>query len=447
MFHRSMSNKIMYLLYVQLTVILIIFLLSQRFNIHLPICVFWVSVVAITCIICIQITSFNRNSNKYMILFQIIVFSWIIRTIFIPNTGFFGHDPYKEMEVVSVILNNGWDLDSDIFSNYKYQYSYPILYELIIMGSQVLGTSLFSVARWFPLLYNTSSLLFIYLFSNHLFNSDKSSLLSVFGASMLYQSVMFHTLPIRESIAFVFFVAFLYVYFREKKPNVLFTILALLLIVMITLSHHLTSFLIFLFVFLHILVNSVCKILETIAPRKLYFIPDSRGFNILAYILVLVIGYWIYLRYSPLNIIAYAFEESAYLDPGHGMIVPNNLKFIVLVNGEYFFAFAFAFFSIYSITLCNNRMRINLTLIFWAALMGIMSILSLKGMVLRTESVAFASRFQSFGYISLFVLSGSIIDLKNQKGRMFNEINATVILLYFLFILFSIYRIPVELYT
>ncbi|AKB36385.1 hypothetical protein MSSAC_1795 [Methanosarcina siciliae C2J] len=237
MFHRSMSNKIMYLLYVQLTVILIIFLLSQRFNIHSPICVFWILVVAITCIICIQITSFNRNSNKYMILFQIIVFSWIMRTIFIPNTGFFGHDPYKEMEVVNVILNNGWDLDSDIFSSYRYQYSYPILYELIIMGSQVLGTSVFSVARWFPLLYNTSSLLFIYLFSNHLFNSDKSSLLSVFGASMLYQSMMFHTLPIRESIAFIFFVAFLYVYFKEKKPSVLFTILALLFIEPIPKAH------------------------------------------------------------------------------------------------------------------------------------------------------------------------------------------------------------------
>jgi hypothetical protein len=442
-----MSNKIMYLLYTQFLLILILYLLSQRINSYLPTFVFWIAVVAITCIICIQIAFFDLRSNKYAILLQILVFSWSIRTIFIPNTGFFGHDPYKEMEVIKEILNNGWALDSDIFSSYKYQYSYPILYELIIMSSKILGMSVYSVARWFPSFYSTSSLLFTYLFSNHLFHSDKSSLLSVFGASMLYQYMMFHTLPIRESIAFVFFIATLYVYFKEKKSNVLFTILALLFIVMITLSHHLTSFLTLLFVFLHILVNKICKTLETKVPEKLHFMPDSKGFNILAYIFVLVIGYWTYLRYSPVSIIAYAFKESAYLDPGHGMIVPSTLKFTILVNGEYIFAFVFAFFSIYSVISCKNRMSINLTLILWAALMGMMSILSLKGMVLRSESVAFASRFQSFGYISLFVLSGSIIDLKNQKGRMFSKINATVILLYFLFILFNIYRIPVELYT
>lgn len=437
----------MYLLYSQSIVILIICLLSQRLNIHLPVSIFWITVVAITCIICIQIAFFNLNSNKYAILLQILIFSWIIRTIFIPNTGFFGRDPYQEMEVVNAIFNQGWDLDSDVFSSYRYQYSYPILYELIIIGSQILGISVYSIARWFPLLYSTSSLLFIYLLSNNLFNSNKSSLLSLFGASMLYQYVMFHTLPIRESIAFVFFTATLYVYFKQKKTNVTFTILALLFLIVITLSHHLTSFLTLLFISLHILVNKTCKILETKVPEKLHFIPDNKGFNILAYTLVLVIGYWAYLRYSPFSILAYAFKESAYLDPGHGMIVPSALRFTILVYGEYIFAFAFASFSIFALILCKNRMSFNLTLILWAALMGMMSILSLKGMVLKSESVAFASRFQSFGYISLFILSGSIIDLKNQKGKIFNKLNATVIILYLLFILFSIYRIPVELYT
>lgn len=434
-------------MYLQSTIVLLIYLLSYRFNTYLPVFIFWIAVIAITCLICVQISLFNSNSNKYTILLQILIFSWIIRSLFIPNTGFFGHDPYKEMEVVYLILQNGWSFNSNAFVSYRYQYSYPILYVLIIVGSHILGLGVESIARWFPLIYSASSLLFIYLLSSYLFKSEKSALISTFGASMLYQFVMFHTLPIRESIAFVFFIAALFTYFKEQKSHMVFKILTLFFVAMIGLSHHMTSFLIIAFLMLHLIVDNICKILESKHINKLHIISDRKGFNISIYTFTLILGYWSYLRYSPLNIIAYAFEESAYTNPGHGMIVAQTLRFLVLVNGEYIFAFIFAALSIYSMILFKNIKSIYITFIIWVAIMGLMSILSLKGMVLKSESVAFASRFQSFGYISLFILSGSIIGINKQKGKILSAIKFVVISTYIVFILFSIYRIPINLYT
>lgn len=448
MLPKYMPLRIIYLLYIQYILILLTYLLTQRFSYYLPEFVFWISVVIITCIIGMQIKLFDITQNKYQILIQIILFSLIIRTIFIPNTGFFGHDPYKEMEVVNAIVDSKWSLDSSVFSSYKYQYCYPILYELIILSSSLLGVSIYSISRWLPLLYSVSSLLFIYLLSNQLFNSVKSSLITVFGASMLYQCVMFHTLPIRESIAFLFFVATLYTYFKGSKlSNSILITLSILFAFSIALSHHLTSFLIVTFLFLHLVINSILKILLSVKPNISHFSPDHTTSGFFLYILVLILGYWIYLKYSPLDIIEYALQESAYKNPGHGMVLPNATRFDILVYGEYIFAFIFALLSIYSIIISNKKESICLTFLFWAAFMGILSLLALKGMVLKSESVAFASRFQSFGYISLFILSGSAIGLNRQENSIVEGIKTYIIFIYILFILFNIYRIPSNLYS
>lgn len=399
-------------------------------------------------IIGMQILFLDYGHNKYAILLQIILFSWVIRTIFIPNIGFFGQDSYREMEVVKVLIENGWSLESNVPANYQYQYSYPILYVLIIITSQITGVNIDSIARWLPLIYSTFSLLFIYLLTTHIYeHSPKSSLLTVFGASMLYQYIMFHTLPIRESISFVFFTATIYTFIKGKKSNVKLTVIALFFSLMITLSHHLTSFLIIFFWLLYVCINKLLKLLEELKFKKLYFHSDNIGYYFLSYTIVLIFGYWLSLRYSPMNIIVYAFEESAYKLPGHGMIVPNNLRYIILVNGEYIFALIFTVISIYSIMLNKKRTSFDLALFLWAVFMGMMAVLTLKGMVLRSESVAFASRFQTFGYMALFILSGYIISLKNQNDTKLGAKEIAIVSLYIIFVLFNIYRISADLYT
>jgi len=446
----------MFFIFSVLTVILSWYLINSRYQNYIPLSFFWIPVICILLVVAYQIINLEESSSQHLlILFEILAFSLIMRTIFVPGVAFYGYDPYHEYLCAIEISRNGWILS---MSNpgLSYNIHYPILHFLAIILSEISGMTLLNVARWLPIIISIPSTLILYLLARKIFNSERVGLLTALGFSMLYQSQMFYSLYVRESIAFIMFVATIYLYYMAiHSRRVKYVPLAIISSFVSVFSHHLTPFLLVVFFALAYFSQKLVEKMQGYESSKLrkiagLFSAESIYFHatFVLFLVVSLLNYWLYLRYTPFTIIATIFSEAYFISGGKTALIPASLRYWFILGGEIVFVFIFGLLSLYSIYFRRNkRTSLDLTFLAWVILMGMFSIGFVLGRIYPEGSFAVARRFQPFAYPFLFMLSGYVAHQKLKKTGLEKKLGMLLVFIFVLFSVFQLYSAPMYLYS
>ena len=431
------------------------YLINSRLQIYLPLPIFWGSAICVLLLIAYQIIKLDESSSQhFLILLQIMMFTSITRTIFVPDVAFYGYDPYHEVAATVVISRNGWE-PSATYPIFASGYGYPLIHFLAIIYSQTNGIELFTTAKWLPIVFSIPVTLILYQLSIKLVNSRRVGLLTALAFSTLYQSQMFHSLFLRESIAFVMFVTTIYVYYMAiytRKKTYLY--LAFVSSIASVFSHHLTPFLLMVFFLSTYILQKLTtrtQIGKNKLSKELYriFPVRSRAFSLIfiLFFIVFLFSYWTHLHYSPLEIIATILREAYFVIGGQPAGIPL-LRYWIMLWAEIAFAFIFGLLSVYGFCLRDNeRTSLDVTSIAWAFLMGLFAVGFSMGRILPEGSFAMARRFQAFSYPFLFMLSGYVAHKKFKKPKRPEMLGIIVISIFIGFSILQLYSIPPYLYS
>lgn len=453
----SKHYKILSLSYIFVAMLLAIFLFSARSGIYYNQFFFWVFVICMLSINLFFICLSNNSSKIHYILFlQMVLFLIIIRIPYRTTFGLYGVDSPTEYYVTMHILKNGWTAsDSLLPFSYYNQSNYPFLYFTNIIFSEISGRTILFVENWFPVLLTLVTPFFVYLSSYELFHSKKSALISFYGFSTLYGYMIFHSLTVRESIGFIFFSQIIYLILkldnnsRSNKFN--YTILVLLSIFALILSHHLTSFMLLMFIVVCASIGYFFKyknISITSYNFKRNYLVNSQ---LPVLIFTLYIAYWIYAyarvpSKSPLTMLVNSLIQILKLEAGgHSVEIvsgfPDTMRYSILLNGTILFGLIFVFLSALSLFFRRDKFSVYELAFFATAsipgIFGFLSVLKIFGLAINAE------RFMTFTYFYLLILSGySALKLISYKS--FRNV---LLVIFLLFSLFNVYAINPYLYT
>ena len=418
-----------------------------------PLWVFWVMIFLTFSLIVYQITlSKNLRVHQVLLFFlQITVMALLFRIQFISGENVLaGYDANNEYVALYQIANEGrWSPEtSSIVGS-----SYPLLYIFGLEWSQILNVDLFSTAKWLPISIFYIAPLFLYLIARLKYGS-MTGLFAIFGFSFLYISLVFHSILQRETMAIPLFLMAIYFYLKatsqDSGRHALLS-LSVFAVIACVLAHHMTSFI--LLIFFIILFSSNRLILIFRGVRNDRSISEARreertSGHFIFFIAATIFGYWIFLKNSPLDFFGLIFREAAIFQPGIGAIFPSSLRMSILLTGEILFAIIFATISFIAVILRRKNMKTSdLAFLLFSGFMGLAMILTISGGLLQWEGMGLGSRFQTYVYIGLLLLSGytAYFVLSRYKNRKF--LKRVIPLVLITFVIFNIYRIPPYLYS
>ncbi len=422
-------NKVL-LLYLLSFVLYAYYLLTVKDDNNINILVFWIAIIGMIASIFIQIMYFDHSK---LILLQIIFLRFAIQLIYVvPHYGLFGWDPETNVYVAKLISSYGWtDAISKSFSIVVY---WPILSIFSIISSSLLLIPIEIVAKWMPSVYSSSGAIFIYLISKNIFNKDKSALLSCLSLSTLTWYTEFHSWFVQEGIAYVFFLALLYIH-TKKSLTVNMKIISLIFLFVLILSHHFTSLV---FVLVIILFYIVQKINHKFTALGLEIFFITLGF-------VSIISYWIFIAPFPFQFIVNIYVEfisNQNIPSLIGYVPLENLPLrqIIIRYGNYLQVLIFGGISLYAafvykkskiFGITTAMLIINIFLIFLYALSAFFP------NIIRLSP----NRIFIYGWLFSYILSTSLYN------TLRNGISKIIITLCFIFIIFNIYSISPYIYS
>lgn len=409
---------------------------------------FWLLIILWIIFIIYQIITCT-DTKCILALISIVVSISLIRVLLRPyGITLWGGDPYIDYAVAYKIYTNGWNPSAMIYPTNTFHTDFPIIHIFGIISSEILDVELFTIVKWLPIIISISSIVFIYLLTINIYESEKAGLIACFLFSFLYNFVEFHSSFVKENIGFVFFLGSIYSYIQmELTSNKYYKPLIILFSIITIISHHLTSLLLILLLTLYITNKYMIKIL--INQRKNILKYET---TIILLISICAIGYWTYLKYSPLEWIVKSLELPRLSTLKTKIYAPaEQLRYLVLKIKDFIFGLIIGLFAIYSALIdikkiyCK-RIITKITFLFFGAIMGFLSIVYTQFVPILGRGTIWGGRFMTFGYFTLSILSAnSISNFLSLKRN--NNIKVLIITFLIVYPLLQIYSIPPSLYT
>jgi hypothetical protein len=367
-------------------------------------------------------------------LILILATNVLLSSVYIFTTDFtalFGRDLHYDVFSTNAIINSGhWDPNAYTLAAHNAVHRWPILHLFGATMGIFIKLNYFFIAKFIPLFLKIIFILIFYLLIKEVFNDEKIALLSSFFIGFVPTILFFHSLYVRETMGYVlmFLVILFFLYFKKYRKSV-FLVLLFVLMIICSLSHHLTySFLVFFFI-LFLLVE-----LYMLFKTKSYHSHfPTKTFFICLFAVVIFIANNIYNNRPFLSeIVLY----SQYIFSTYNIVIDNigTIPFYFLAKHITYLAFIGMFFLIIFYYFIRYRKKFSFYEIFF-------SIWSLFGLFLIISPYLTAINKMIFsipridGFILPFVITFvCFISLKMNK----KEINYIPIL----FCIFSILTIP-----
>ncbi len=412
------------------TVLLIAYLLAMRWHVHLPLALFWVAVILMIGTLVYQILKIRLSSgHTKLVLLEIAAICLVFHLIYqIPYYGIVGSDAYADMASAKSILFNGSILSDPLFTNDTSYF--PMIHILGAQLSLVTDIDLFAVVKWFPSLLSIAIVPLLYLLVRNIFKEEKVALLSVLMFACLQHHILFSSLFIRETIALIFMVFCLLLTFsaRYSKHSALYYTLAILCLGATVIAHHLTSFMLAVFLLIHFLVT---KASDQSSMRKAYFGDNITGERVpgslifLAFVGPLV--YWTFAVQFPLHDLAslikdifapemYGTNTMAETQEISRTSIQTTSGYLIFY-GFYFFILAFGGILIYRLTIARkNNWQIEIySFTLFLFLIGLIGL----GSLYLVPARAYPDRFLAFGWLFGFPpLVLAILQFKRESFRI-----------------------------
>lgn len=425
----------------------VLYLLSVRWNFYSSAIIFWATVAVMLGSVIYQILKIELfPSYAPILVLEIAAIGTLFHLIYqIPYYGLRGFDAYRDMASAKGILSSGFVMgDPQYVNDTSY---FPIIHIFGAMLSSVTGINLFSVAKWFPSFLNFALVPLLYLLIQVIIKDQKIALLSALMFVCLQHYILFSSLFVRETLALVLAVCCVYLYFsaaHSSHPSTKYALSILCLIVTVF-AHHLTSFLLMIFLSFHFLVT---KASEISFLRRAYFVKDITGEKIrisfIAIGFVTLFSYWTFVATSPFFTL-YTFARDIFTSSRWGVNTyaetssaltgsPTlTIRGAIELYGFFFFLFIFSLVLLYRLLPRAKNDRIetySFTLFFFFC--GLIGFVNLY----FVEAAAFPDRFLMYGW--LFGFAALAVAILKGKHKWLRKIAVVLVVASLLFNIYII---------
>ncbi|MGB9937076.1 MAG: hypothetical protein ACPK7O_05100 [Methanobacterium sp.] len=395
---------------------------------------FWVLIISIFTVIFLQY-KFSKFSKKeeFILVIELVLLNILLHGIYqLPFETIYGADSYSDMVAVKDILISGHVQNSLSVSLWPsiHLFGVSVFYLSNIDVSNIIKYGAMLIEISFPLLLYISFKKIICYKYPHVRNANIAFLATLFCIS-IQSHIQFNSTFIRETIAIIILLLFLYFYYKrmytdKKEKNIVFSILILISIIELTLSHHFTSFmLIILFLMLYFYEK---------------FFKNEFSSNILILIFVIIFAYWTYIALLPLMTMGDFIQSMLY--PGHtyAELANINVGEIATIRGEillYGFLLFNAFFSLILLIKYRFIKKVYsfVLFLFFCGAVGFLGTFFLSITIYPTRLISFG---WLLGSLPLILAIYKIDNIKIKKISL---------LVVFLFLIFNIYQIEPAIYT
>jgi hypothetical protein len=416
--------------------LLIAHLLSVSAGIVFHPAVFWISIILIVGSLIFQILKVSSDGSfSNLIIFQILVANFAFHMIYaLPYSGLYGGSPTPDLWVLNHFLEDGsFDIATKPFPGFN-----------ILSGSfsLITGIKTFDVVKFIPSILDTMLVLLLYHFLKYMLKNTKHALLAILLFISLYYHMWFYATFHWEVLGSLLMILTLYLYFigRKSQQKQTFVVLAIMCLISLILSHHLSSF---------IIVICLIIFLATSYGIKLAFKDKTLNISVtfVAIVLVIVFAYYSYLYIAAIRVMVDFGKGLFDVDiMGQGtygsQVLTPNITIRQYIEQYGFFAFHAIFGAIIAYNLIFTRRKRDvwyafsaIYLIFW----GFIGVLLMY--VLSRESGNLDSeRALIFGWI--FGLAPLVAGIYGFKHKWVQRIGIGALTL---FIFFGIYQIsPIQ---
>lgn len=422
--------------------LLLQYLIYIRNYIYISSFFFWATVIIIFGCIFYQLFKVEiTNKSRNIMMLEVSLTACAFHLIYeIPYYGLRDTDVYHDLNSMKGILLTGFIRGDPHYIDYASYF--PIVHLLGAQLSLLTGLCPFDVAKWLPSFIGITFPIMLYLLFLVIFKNEKISLLSTLLYICMQNNILLGALFIRENIAIMFLVLFIYLYF--SIPSSKNTLLALIFMISITLSHHLTSFILLIFFIIYMFITNFvypyCKNLfsKNVSPERKF------NKNILLLVCIVPFSYWIFVALQPLIVIRTFLKGLVYGDSSLTYAQVADISFssilsirgYILYIGFYFFNIIFGVILLYQL-MPNIKKKIFEIYPFtiFHLFMGIVGFLFLYFIPTKV-ALLFPDRFLAYGWLFGFAPLAIFID--NLKNKRVYRIG---VLLLFLYLFYNIYSI------
>jgi len=420
--------------------ILLIYLMSVRDGIHLPIYVFWISISLTFYVILYHSININPiDEFSKIILFEIIVLSLVLHLVYqIPYYGLYGTDAYYDLNSMKGILLSGHLISTLTYVNVTSYW--PLIHIIGSIFSLISNINALNVAKWFPSLYGTIVPIITYLFIQKIFNDNRIALISTLLFVSLNNYIFFGSLFIRESLSLIFAIFCLYTYFTSNS-GIKYSI-SILFLVATTLSHHLTALILAAIFYVHYIVSDLLLNHNYFFHKNITRKIVSK--NILLLIIIIPVCYWVYVILYPLITVVHFFENLLnFNSPTYAEIsgisstsLPN-IRSYILYFGFFIFNGIFGFLLSYQLIFKKIKKLEIYSFTIFLFMIGFIGFLFLYIIPLSSATLL-PDRLLTYGWLLGFApLSLFIVKINNTYVRKLG------LFILFAFLIYNIYSIDV----
>ncbi|MBI3242588.1 MAG: hypothetical protein HYZ49_09885 [Chloroflexi bacterium] len=429
-------------------IVLLAYLIAVRAGLYLPVSLFWGgSALAITALVVWILISHDEAPSLIWALWAIMTLVWLFKTIFAPATvPFFGSDAYHDYAATSEIGRSGWLALSpwnEGLSLWPHQTSYPFLSAISLSLTGPVQLSLMTWARWSMPFLSLISLQLVYAISLEVYQSKRVALLGALGFGLTYMYLMFHSLYVRETLAFALFLAAIYSIVKSQETaGRFYRLAAMALSVGVIFAHHLMALALLMFVLLALVAHYGAR-LSWLKDRLHFSSVGQINFTLWLFIFVALSMYWLYLRYTPLRLAESLFQDATAGPEVAALKLPQTARYTILLYLQMLTTALFGLLALAgSFTSGKSRRVWHTIFVLWGGMMGLGSVLVTLGRVQGTSSLP--SRFEILSYAFLLPAAAYTVLISFQGRRWLSWPLGLVFVVYGLN---SLYRVPAHLYS
>jgi hypothetical protein len=289
-------REITIILFLISVVIFNIFLLHAKNNTPINSLYFWIPVFFVITLIIYQTVNYSSDIRFVaLILIEIFVLTFFLHICEVaPLNGYLPglDDGYFYYGNTVMIEKYGYPLPPFLEYNLG-NAKWPILHFLFITTHQLLGIDLFNLAVWYPSIYSSIGVLFIYIITYVLFKKIPVALFSSLACAALSSYIGMHVRYINEGLAFFFFLIALSLFLLSKvnqvdsKTCLKYQILCIFFAIMAIFSHHFTGLMLVIFFCVMYLSEIVCKY---------FFRDDFQSIQPSIFFLVILFGLFFFIQ-------------------------------------------------------------------------------------------------------------------------------------------------------
>ncbi len=420
------------------------YLLLYKKGINVNIEYFWAIVIVLVVTLFYQIIKFDGNYvPEAIVLFEVVIMSMGLLLMYaMPHDGLFSHDPHWDYSVVKAISEYGWPLPSTaaVVERTRNLAEWPLLHILTIIISEIIVIDAKIAAKYLPVIITSLTTVFFYLIIRNLYKNVVAAMLGSLAFCSLFWHAFFHSLFIRETLAFMFFIMIIYI--LSRRPDLPAKIIFVIAIAAAAFSHHLTcfvlmSFSLFLIIGKYLLpgiiyTNLLVEYKKDFHDNKL--IQSSHTSFLL--IATCILAYWIYIGGFTFKVLEILQKDLLYGSYGSYNLNHYFTASARMVLGSYgnilFIMFICISLLYYIFKGKGNKSVTDIIFFIWGGLIVVISYISTFIMP-RIEF----SRFILFGYPFLIIsATTAIIHFKKPFKYM-----------YILFVVFQLFLVPPYLYN